>query len=87
MLTMTEAAGAYLAQLLETAQAPEGVAVRVVVEKDEVSMQPGRPEPGEVTFDHAGRTVLVLDEQLSTALTDKTLDVEQTDEGPTLALR
>ncbi len=86
MLTLTEAAGAYLLQMLANDQAPEGVAVRVVSDEDELSMQRGRPEPGETTFEHAGKTVLVLDEQMSTALTDKTLDVEQTDEGPTLTM-
>ena len=86
MLTLTEAACAYLAQMLDNDQAPEGVAVRIVSDKDGLSMQRGRPEPGETTFDHAGKTVLVLDEQMSTTLTDKTLDIEHADEGPTLTM-
>jgi len=42
--------------------------------------------PGDEKFDYAGRMVLILDAQVSQALDDSTLDVEATDEGPTLTL-
>jgi hypothetical protein len=42
--------------------------------------------PGDETFDYEGRTVLMLDAQVSQVLDDSTLDVEATDEGPKLIL-
>ena len=42
--------------------------------------------PDDATFDHAGRTVLMFNEQISELLADKRLDVEDTDEGPKLTL-
>ncbi len=55
-------------------------------EEQRVTVQMDRVRPDDATFDHGGRTVLVVNEQISELLADKTLDVEDTDEGPKLAL-
>lgn len=83
MLTVTEAASARLAEILSQEGLPEDTAVRLVSEGQEVGMQPDRERPGDTTFEHDGRTVLLLDSQISELLVDDTLDAE----GAKLTLR
>jgi Fe-S cluster assembly iron-binding protein IscA len=87
MLTLTDAASSHLAQLLDAASAPEDVAVRVVAEGPGLAMRMDNERPGDETHDHDGRTVLLLDGQVAGTLAERTLDVQQTGEGPRLALR
>jgi Fe-S cluster assembly iron-binding protein IscA len=86
MFTVTEAAGSHLAQLLDQAAAEEEKAIRFVIEADTVTPKLDRVQPDDATFDHEGRTVLVLDPRVVHALTDKTLDVEPMGDGPQLIL-
>ncbi|MFQ5895681.1 MAG: hypothetical protein ACE5JJ_07690 [Nitrospinota bacterium] len=86
MLTLTEAAGARLAYLLDEAEAPEDVAVRIVLEGRNLALKLDGARPDDATFAHEGRTVLLLDQKVSQLLADDTLDVEDTDDGPKLAL-
>jgi Fe-S cluster assembly iron-binding protein IscA len=86
MLSMTDAAGAQLTEMLTKSNAPEGVAVRVVVKENSLALGLDNTRPGDETIDHAGKTVLLLDEQISTLLTGRTLDVEETEEGTKLVL-
>jgi hypothetical protein len=48
---------------------------------------PDQARPGDVTFAHDGRNVLLLDDAVSQGMTDLTLDVRDTDAGPRLRLR
>jgi hypothetical protein len=86
MLTVTEAAGVYLTQILDQANAANDTAVRFVAEENTLTPYLDNARPGDATFDHDGRTVLVLDEGISQALTNKTLDVEDAATGPQLVL-
>lgn len=89
MLTLTEAAGAFLAQKVDEAKAagaPEGVAARIVVEGPGRTLRFDHARPGDATFAHEGRTVLLLDQEASQSLAGRTLDVEDTDEGPRLRM-
>lgn len=86
MLSITEAAYAHLAKMLDDVQATDGVAVRFSLEEEQLWMQPGGPEPGDATFDRAGRTLLVFNEQVGAALSGKTLDVVMDEDGPALAV-
>jgi len=83
MLTVTEAASACLAEILKREEVPEGAAVRFVHEEGGLRLQSDDERPGDTTFQHEGRTVLLLDEQVSELLADETLDAD----GPKLALR
>jgi Fe-S cluster assembly iron-binding protein IscA len=76
MLTVTDAAGAHLAQLLDDHGLAEDVAVRFVVEEQGIAMRQDNQRPGDATFEHEGRTVLVMDSQVSELLTEDTLDIE-----------
>jgi Fe-S cluster assembly iron-binding protein IscA len=86
MLTMTEAAGAHLVDLLGEAEVPEDVAIRFVIESEELTLRLDKERPGDESFSHEGKTVLLVDEEMSSMLTGKTLDVEPSDEGPKLTL-
>ena len=83
MLTVTEAASAHLAQMLKQQDAPEDIAVRFVCEEQGIALQPDSERAGDTTFPHDGRTVLVLDAQVSELLAEDTLDLE----GAKLALQ
>ena len=86
MFTITEAAGEYLTALLDNADASEEAAIRFVLEGNTLMPKLDHAQPGDATFDHDGRMVLMLDGQVSQILTDSTLDVRATDEGPKLIL-
>jgi Fe-S cluster assembly iron-binding protein IscA len=86
MLTMTEAAGAHLVDLLGEAEVPEDVAIRFVVESEGLTLRLDKERPGDESLNHEGKTVLLVDEQMSTMLSDKTLDVDNSDEGLKLTL-
>jgi Fe-S cluster assembly iron-binding protein IscA len=86
MLTVTDAAGAHLVDLLGEAEAPEDVAIRFVVESEELTLRLDKEKPGDESLIHEGKTVLLLDEEMSPMLSGKTLDIEDSDEGPKLTL-
>ena len=86
MLSVTESASAHLAQMLTDVEAPDDVAIRFVLEGRGLTMGLDKERPEDATIDHMGKTVLLLDNNISELLADKTLDVEESDEGPQLAL-
>ncbi len=49
-------------------------------------MQPDKMRPGDETFDHNGKVVLVLDQQTSQLLGNKTIDLMTDDDGSHLIL-
>jgi hypothetical protein len=86
MLMLTETAGEYLTTILENTNASAETAVRFVLEGNTLTPKLDNAHPGDETFDHDGRRVLVLDAQVSQVLADSTLDVQATDDGPKLVL-
>ena len=76
MLTITEAASARLAGILDQRNLPEEVAVRFVHEEGQIQLRSDNEHPGDTTFQHEGRTVLLLDAHVSELLTNEMLDVE-----------
>jgi Fe-S cluster assembly iron-binding protein IscA len=88
MLTVTEAAGARLAQLLDQADPPEGAVIRLVLgTAGKLALQFAHRNPDDTTFEHDSRTVLVYGAQIASMLVDSTLDVQNADAGPKLVLR
>ena len=81
MLCVTNAACDRLSQMLAEAGIPDEVAIRFVPEPDGLAMRADEPRPGDTTFEHHGRIILVLDEQLAQELSNKTLDIEPTEEA------
>lgn len=86
MLTITDAASAHLAQMLADAEAPDEVAIRIAVGEGGLVLALDAAHAEDATFDHEDRTVLVLDVEVSQLLEEKTLDVQDTEEGPQLAI-
>lgn len=86
MFVMTEPAGEFLCAVLDRANAPEEAAIRFAVEGDELISKLDKPRPGDATFDHEGRKVLVMDEEMARLLDGSTLDLQPTNEGEKLVL-
>jgi len=86
MLTITEAAGGYLSKVLDDANAAPDTAVRLVVESNGLTAALDSERPGDASIDHDGRKVLLLDSQASQVLSERTLDVQATDDGPRLGI-
>ena len=75
MLTVTEAASTRLAQMLKQQSMPEEIAVRFVYEGQGIALQQDSERAGDTTFQHEGRTVLLLDAQVSELTAEDTLDL------------
>jgi Fe-S cluster assembly iron-binding protein IscA len=86
MMTLTEAAGGFLSKVLEEASAPPDTAVRLKVETNGLASTLDQPRPGDTTFNHDGRKVLLLDPAASQVLAGKKLDLQPTDDGPRLGI-
>lgn len=86
MLTMTEAAGGYLNEVLDKSNAPAEAAVRLSVEAEGLRAAIDAQRPGDAVFDHEGRKVLLLDEHASEALSERTLDLQPTPDGARLGI-
>jgi hypothetical protein len=85
MLTVTESANAHLADVL--VDAPTEAVVRFTVRERSLTPQLDTPREGDVAFAHQGRKVLVLEPRLAELLSDRILDVCDTDAGEKLVLR
>ncbi len=86
MLNVSEAACAYLSKLLSESDVPDDVSARIIIEGNQMSLQPDDEKPGDVTFVHEGKPVLVIGENISQSLSGKTLDVKDSEEGLQLTL-
>ena len=86
MLTVTYCAAEHMAYTLSEHQVPDEVVLRIEFTKGGVEMQPDKIRPGDETFDHNGNVVLVLDQQTSQLLGNKTIDLMTDDDGSHLIL-
>ena len=86
MLEMTAAAAKHLFTVLERSSTPEATAIRFEVDGDTLISRLDVARPGDATFDHDGRRVLVLDQHVSQLLEGTTLDLQPTPEGDKLVL-
>ena len=86
MLTLSYVASEHLALMLAQAEAPDDAVIRLVAKDDVIGLKIDTIQPGDATFDHAEKTVLAFDEQISKLLANKKLDVEVTGEEPELTL-
>jgi hypothetical protein len=86
MPTITETAGAYLVQLLDEAQAQDDIAIRLVLDETNITPTMDHARPGDTAFSFDGRRILVLDELVMQAMEGKTLDVQDSSDGPKMVL-
>ncbi len=76
-----------MAYMLSEQEDRDDVVVRIKLTKGDVAMQPDKIHPGDETFDHNGNVVLVLDQQTSQLLGNKTIDLMTDDDGSHLILK
>ncbi len=86
MVTVTYTAAEHLAYKLSEHQVPDTVVLRIKLKKGRVEIQPDKIRPGDETFDHNGKVILVLDQQTSQLLGNKTIDLTTDDDGACLIL-
>ena len=84
MLTMTDAAGSYLLELVDEADLPEDGVLRLVSTLDGLELTEDLVRPGDTTMEHDGQIVLVLNGPMIQMCADQTLDVTLTPDGLTL---
>jgi Fe-S cluster assembly iron-binding protein IscA len=77
VLTLTQAAANHLAELRKIPELQPDKVIRFVIEDDSVQMKPDQKRPGDVALKHDNKTILILDETVSEALDDLTLDLSQ----------
>jgi hypothetical protein len=87
MLTVTKPALTRLSRRLAHDEADDDIALRFTRRAGGWKLGPDQARPGDVTFAHDGRNVLLLDKSAAQAMTNLTLDVRKTDAGPRLRLR
>ncbi len=86
MLNVSKPALARLSRRLTRAGGDQEVALRFTAYEGGWKLTPDQARSGDVTFARDGRNVLVLDESVSQAMADFTLDLRRTDTGPRLRL-
>ena len=86
MVTVTYTAAEHMAYTLSEHEDRDDVVLRIKLAKGGVEMQPDKILPGDETFDHIGKVVLVLDQQTSQWLGNKTIDLMTDDDGSHLTL-
>jgi len=86
MFTVTAAARNRLQTKLAIKKASDDEAFRFTRKPGGWKLRLDRARPLDTEFTHDGRTVLVLDQAVSQAMTEMTLDVSSTSTGPRLKL-
>lgn len=87
MFTVTRPACAYLADRLASANAPDGIIMRLVLQGEALDVRPDHGRAGDLTFAHDGQLVLALDAETAQALEDYSLGLQETPHGARLHLR
>ncbi|TVQ60474.1 MAG: hypothetical protein EA379_08080 [Phycisphaerales bacterium] len=86
MLTVTERACEKFASLINENGLPENVAIRLVVHGEGLAVAPDEERPGDKTFDHDGRTVLLIEPAIAEHLDERTLDIDDSEQGDQLRI-
>ncbi|MFG0286079.1 MAG: hypothetical protein ACF8R7_16805 [Phycisphaerales bacterium JB039] len=86
MLTVTDAAKAHLATILDENNIPQDQSVRLLTGPNGLGLAPDMPKEEDASFDHDGRTVLVIEPAIADQLDGRTMDVEQTAQGVQIKL-
>ncbi len=86
MFKVSDAATLRLAEELERLKVPDEKVVRFCVDTAGLHLRLSYVRDGDTEFAHAGRTVLVVDDDLAQRLTSRTLEVRQTPSGTKLSL-
>jgi hypothetical protein len=85
MLTLTEGAVRVLEDVLDRDEVGDR-AVRIVAGRNGWFLRLDCEDPDDYTFEHEGRTILLLAPSVAAVLEEKTLDVQGTEESRALRL-
>lgn len=87
MLTVTDKAATYLRESLSNKQEGTPDALRIVYsESDGYQLTLDNPKDGDQLFEQDGQSFLVVDSHVGEALSDATLDVQESPQGASLML-
>lgn len=87
MLAVTKPALERLSRRLTRKGAADGMALRFTRREGGWKLHLDHESPGDTAFSHDGRTVLVLDANVSKAMAEMTLDARERGQGSRLKLR
>jgi hypothetical protein len=88
MFHITQTAGEFLEGIMTRRNWPDGSCIRLQAQQDGSGKAVvGKEENGDQTFEHNGKTVLVVNEQDAEQLSEKTLDAQQKDGSVQLVLK
>lgn len=87
MLTVSAQAAARMELLLKRKGPTERSVLRISRGKNRLHLRVSKIRPGDQTFAHGARPVLVLDKKAAVDLALRHLDIRQTSDGPRLTLR
>ncbi len=88
MFGITSIAGEFLETIMTRQNWPQGACIRLQAQTDGSGKAVvGKQEHGDQTFEHNGKTVLVVNEQDAEQLSEKTLDAQQKDGDVQLVLK
>ena len=86
MLNVTDEAKVYLKGLIDQNNVPEEATIRLTAGPQGLGLAPDKATEADTAYEHDGRTVLVVAEQISTQLDGKSLSVNETEQGMALAI-
>ncbi|MFG0306301.1 MAG: hypothetical protein ACF8Q5_08820 [Phycisphaerales bacterium JB040] len=86
MLTVTEDAKSHLADIIDKSNLPDEASIRLVAGPDGIGLAPDKPKETDQAYEHNGKTVLVVAPELQTQLDDKTMSIQETENGKQLSI-
>jgi len=86
MLNVTDDAKVFLKGLIDQNSVPEDATIRLTAGPQGLGLAPDKASDDDTTFEHDGRTVLAVAEPIATQLDGKSIDVNQTAQGPALSI-
>lgn len=87
MVTVSDAAGAHMAQLLAQIGAEDDRVIRLILDAHDIVPTMDQARAGDTAFSYQGRIILVLDALVVQTMADQTLDVQDTKDGLKIVLR
>jgi Fe-S cluster assembly iron-binding protein IscA len=86
MMRVSDRAIAALNEVLEQSDHENDQVFRLVLQENELGLQLASPQEGDVVYSNSGTPVLAAAPEIADRLTDRTLDIEESAEGPHFVL-
>ena len=86
MLTVTDEAKTFLMGVIDQNSLPEDKTIRLTASPEGLGLAPDTPTDEDTTFEQDGRVVLAVADPIASQLADKSLSIDQTEQGPALAI-